>query len=237
MAIKDVQFYNAESSKYSKKRYPKVTLTYTQFFFKKRLEIILRKMSPLIQNKKNISILEIGCADGIVVRNLRSFFPDTFSKLVGIDTSPGMINVAKTNEANTGINFFIRSDFESLQKFDFIFEIGVINYADLDTEIKFGAENLKNDGYFVCTVAATSSLSNIFKRNPHEYNNFLSYGSYEKSFRKFFDIEKSFPVGLFIPFLWRMPLLAGFLQPFVEIILRPLVPNIFHEKIYILKKR
>jgi len=159
------------------------------------------------------------------------------SKLVGIDTSPGMINVAKTNEANTGINFFIRSDFESLQKFDFIFEIGVINYADLDTEIKFGAENLKNDGYFVCTVAATSSLSNIFKRNPHEYNNFLSYGSYEKSFRKFFDIEKSFPVGLFIPFLWRMPLLAGFLQPFVEIILRPLVPNIFHEKIYILKKR
>ena len=67
--MKDVNFYDKESGTYSDKRYPKIVSSYNQFFFTERLRIVLKMLDKNISEKKNLSLLEIGCADGIVIEN------------------------------------------------------------------------------------------------------------------------------------------------------------------------
>ncbi len=234
--MKDVNFYDKESGTYSDKRYPKIVSSYNQFFFTERLRLVLKMLDKNISEKKNLSLLEIGCADGIVIEKIYENFRNVFSSIAGIDISPEMIRVALEKYSGKPFTFKIRSDFSDALPKDVVVEIGVINYADISSEFRFAYDYMKTDSIYIISLAGTNSLWNRIKKGDKGFNNFLSYQEYEKEIRKNFDILSTSSVGLFIPLIWKLPALARIIQP-IETVFRPILPNCFHEKIYLLKKK
>ena len=233
--MKDVNFYDKESRTYSEKRYPRKISSYNQFFFTKRLAIVLDLVAKAIKNRTGLSILEIGCADGIVISEIFRAYKNSFSSVTGIDISPEMIRIARRKYEGSGIVFSERKDFATRAE-DIVLEIGVINYADISSEFRFAYDYMKTDSIYIISLAGTNSLWNRIKKGDKGFNNFLSYQEYEKEIRKNFDILLSSSVGLFIPLIWKLPALARIIQP-IETVFRPILPNCFHEKIYLLKKK
>jgi predicted TPR repeat methyltransferase len=233
--MKDTTFYNQESTQYSEKRYPKVAQTYTQFFFNRRLAITKQMIAKIVKTEdRKLALLELGCADGIVVRELAKEFPDAFSKLVGIDISPGMVDEARRHNSLSIASFMLRSEYAG-EPVDVINETGVINYAGFDADIAFTNANLKEKGWYVLSVAGTGSLRNILKHES-DFVDFRSYKEYEAILRKSFTIVKQVGCGVFIPLVWRLPSLAravhGVLEPWVGLAM----PGLCHEKLYLLQK-
>ncbi|MDD2935318.1 MAG: class I SAM-dependent methyltransferase [Candidatus Pacebacteria bacterium] len=216
------------------KRYPKITLDYIHFFFKKRLKIVLKELENNFKDRNNLNLLEIGCADGIVLRRILERMENHFSDIVGIDLSEGMIKEAKNLTIDKKINYFVRGAEKIDKKFDVIVEVGVVNYADVDKELSYVKNNLNRDGVYILSLAGKGSLNDYFGKGDG-YNNFLSYHEYEDKIRKNFKISKIIPVGFYLPLIWRVPVLARVWQFFIEIVLGPFLPNLFHEKVYILK--
>ena len=236
---KDTEFYNKISGSYSEDRYPEIANSYTQFFFKRRLDLLVNAIKQTtLAHGGELSVLEIGCADGVVLRKVYEVFFKKFSYFVGLDISPKMIEVASLKNSDTGIFFKVRNDYHDLRKFNLILEVGVINYTEsIEDEMAYAHSVLGVGGYYICSFAGTDSLLNRIKPEDKGYNNFLSYEEYEEIIQKFFVIERKLPVGFFVPFLWRVPVLARLIQPIAEGIFRGFVPNLFHEKIYFLKNR
>ncbi|MDD5165090.1 MAG: class I SAM-dependent methyltransferase [Candidatus Pacebacteria bacterium] len=233
--IKDPAFYNKESMQYSAKRYPAVATNYVQFFFKRRLSLTLSQMRGLFGGSNNLSLLEIGCADGVVMRDIQQKLPAVFSSMTGIDTAKDMIVTAATLDSTHKMKFYVRGE-EPIQTYDAVVEVGVVNYADFDTELAYARDHLKAGQVYILSIAGKGSL-NARLGDGVGYNNFLSYSEYQTKIRALFDIKKTIPVGLRIPFMWRVPFVARLIQPIAEIMLSRIVPNLFHEKIYILRKR
>ncbi|HBH71688.1 MAG: hypothetical protein UU88_C0002G0026 [Parcubacteria group bacterium GW2011_GWC1_42_11] len=236
---KDTEFYNKISGRYSEDRYPDVANSYTQSFFNRRLELLVSaiKQTVLVQGS-GLSVLEIGCADGVVLRKIYEVFNKNISYLVGLDISPKMIEVASRENSDVGILFKVRNDYKDLRKFNLILEVGVINYTEsVSSEMAYAHSVLDDGGYYICSFAGTDSLLNRIKPGDKGYNNFLSYEEYEESIKEFFTIEKKIPVGFFVPLLWRLPALARFKQPIIENLFKYISPNLFHENIYVLRKK
>ncbi len=233
---KNTQYYNKESVVYSQKRYPVTNTQYTHSFFNKRLEHIIYLLKKIVENKTNLSLLEIGCADGIIIGRIHDTFQKNFSLFVGIDISPEMIRVAQ-GRFNNDIIFYTRDNFTVRELKDIIIEVGVINYAILKEEIVFSRKLLRDTGYYICSYAGSDSLFNKLKKNKDEFNNFVSYQEFENVLKNNFNLVRVIPVGFFIPYIWKVPCVARFIQPVIEKILKPFVPNLFHEKIYLLKKK
>lgn len=236
---KDTEFYNKISHRYSADRYPVVVWSYTQFFFKRRLSFVVDSIGRLIkETDKDLSVLEIGCADGVVLRKIYEIFSPHFFYFLGIDISPKMIEVASRENSGTGIIFKTRGEYRDTRQYDLIVEVGVINYvASLENEIAYVHGVLKGSGYYICSVAGTNSLWNKIETADKGFSNFCSYEEYEQILQNFFLIEKKIPVGFFMPLLWRAPAVARIVQPIIEIIFKPFVPNLFHENVYLLKKK
>ncbi len=234
--MKNADFFNKESSAYSIKRYVEKPISYTQFFFAKRLSVTLKMIGNFVGGKKELSLLDIGCADGIVVNEIYVKFPNTFASLVGIDTAPEMINTASKKYSSRPFVFQTRENFSDISKKNVIIETGVVNYADLSEELEYANSRLEKDGIYIVSLAGTDSLLNRAKKEDNGYRNFLSYAKYEKEIKNKFEIIRAVPVGLFLPFVWKLPTLARLLQP-LEIIFRPISPNLFHEKVYLLRKK
>ncbi|MHB8651998.1 MAG: class I SAM-dependent methyltransferase [Minisyncoccota bacterium] len=231
--MKDVGFYNKESENYSAKRYPKTAITYVQFFFKRRREIVLSELRKLARGKRGLSLMEVGCADGVILQSVSKSFPGVFSSLVGVDTSPEMVKQARAQSGEVA-QFFVRGEGTSGKRFDVILEIGVANYADIDEELAHAKHLLKDDGVYGLSLAGSGSLNGYFGKGVG-YKNFLSYREYEEKIRRVFLIKKIIPCGFFIPLLWRVPPAARVIQKISEYIFVSFAPNLFHEKIYILK--
>jgi 2-polyprenyl-3-methyl-5-hydroxy-6-metoxy-1,4-benzoquinol methylase len=229
--LKDKNFYNKESKKYSSKRYPEESSNYIHFFFKKRLKKVLDFLNFFSSDKFDLDILEIGCADGIVLRNILKKNGNSFSEIVGIDNAEEMIKEAK-KISNSKINFFVRGQ-EVFKKFDVILEVGVINYTDVDNEIKYVKERLKNKGIYILSIAGKGSINGFFGKGVG-YKNFLTYYDYEEKIKKYFKIKKIIPVGIFMPLIWKNKKFGNFIQNILEKIFC-LFPNFYHEKIYILE--
>ncbi len=232
---KDTDFYNKEGTLYSQKRYPTIDTDYVHFFFKRRRDLLMNFINLVSKKTPSNSLIEVGCADGVVINYIANRY-SFFNKLVGIDLSEKMIKKAK--KSSDKIEFYIR-DKEYFGNFDYVVEIGVINLTDFDTEINFAKKNLKTDGYFICSLASITSLRirlKKFNKNKDEFNNLLTYREYEQKLKESFKIIKQVPYGLFIPYIWKWPLFARTFQPFFEYTFQNLTPNLFHEKIYLLKK-
>jgi len=106
-------------------------------------EMAVHQLSKLgkIDQYKRKSILEIGCGNGYLLRELsRSGFKD----LVGIEPS---IQDAQEVENILLLNEFITIDFAIKRKFDFIFSFGVFEHVDqISTLMKFVKKHLSEDG-------------------------------------------------------------------------------------------
>lgn len=234
--MKDTNFYNKESFQYSDKRYPKIATSYTQFFFKRRLDITKQYMSRIVQKMNITHILEIGCADGVVVRALDNAFPHVFGKITGIDLSSCMIEEARRRNVSPKVSFFERKEYQDKESFHIIVEIGVVNYARFEEELAFALEHLSKDGYYILSVAGTNSLLNILKPE-RGFSDFRSYEEYERLIQEKFSIVSVRGCGFFVPFLWRIPFLARFIQPYLDMFAGMLIPSVCHEKVYLLQKQ
>jgi 2-polyprenyl-3-methyl-5-hydroxy-6-metoxy-1,4-benzoquinol methylase len=238
--IKDSDFYNKESGIYSSKRYPAVASTYIQFFFKKRLDITITLLKQIYCNTSHASVgkklLEVGCADGVVVRAIQEKIPNTFSEVVGIDIAPDMVKVASELDRSGKAAFYVRGQEPQVNKFDAVVEIGVANYTDFDAELAYTHEHLVDNGVFILSIAGNNSLSG-YMGGDVGYENFLPYPEYEKKIAEKFIIERVVPVGLRLPIIWKIPTFARCIQPVLEVVLRGILGHLFHEKVYMLKKR
>jgi len=231
---KNTAFYDAESDRYSSKRYPPVVRSHIQAFYRTRLQALLvyleRNASP------GASLLEIGCADGVVVRAIDDAFPHRFSNIKAVDISEKMIAQARRLSAGRNIKFSLRAQEE--RTYDFVIEIGVVNYTDASQEFSEARRTLAPGGRYVVSVAGTESLWHRLKpREETGFRDFRSYREYEALLREHFTPEAVVPVGLFIPHLWKVPVLARPLQRAAEAIMRPIAPDWFQEKIYYLRAK
>lgn len=232
--MKDTTYYNAESEKYSAKRYPKRLETFTQYFFTRRLALTLTLLKRYVRPATRL--LEVGCADGVVVRTIESRFPGNFSAIHAVDISPDMITAAKSQTLpESGIVFNPRMNKELPGVYDIIVEIGVLNYLDVPVEIPVIAGALEQGGLYVCSVAGKSSFQ--YRVKGGDYKDIRAYAEYERIFTESFDIVDTQAVGFFIPYLWKVPLLARALQPFFEYFGTKLAPLLALEILYVLKKR
>lgn len=232
---KDTTYYNHEGRQYSQKRYPTVSTDYVHFFFKKRLEILIELLTRIIPHVSSpASLIEVGCADGVVLRSIQGKFPQ-IERLVGVDISPDMVEEAK-KQSPKSIEFHVR-DREVFGNFDVVVEVGVINLSDFETEILSAKKNLKQEGYFIASLASKTSLRTILKFNKYNdgFKHLLKFKEYEDILRLHFTIVDAIPYGLFVPFLWKFPRLARIIQPRVEVLMGSISPDLFHEKIYLLK--
>jgi 2-polyprenyl-3-methyl-5-hydroxy-6-metoxy-1,4-benzoquinol methylase len=233
--LKDTEFYNKESTVYSEKRYPKVATSYTQFFFKERLKHTLLELQKNTVGIHECSLFEIGCADGIVLKEIHDAFGNAYSPMVGIDISPGMIAAAKEKFGTLGITFKTRQEYTDTRTFDAVIEIGVINYANLTEELEYIAKHINPTGVAIISLAGTGSLWDKTRKSDTGFATFLSYHDYEAEIAKRFTIVKAIPVGLPLPVIWRAPAVARVVEGILETLFRPILPNLFHEKVYVLK--
>ncbi len=240
-ALKDTAFYNKASDTYSSRRYPEKSTDYNHFFFKRRLDVVIDILEDVVPRMQNPSLLEVGCADGVVLRRVFEKFGMGISSYAGIDIAPRMIEVAHKKHAGTPLRFSIRDPKKCFggkggSSWDILIEIGVLNYADFDLEIECVERSLSVAGYYICSVAGNGSLWDRLVRVDKRFENFMSYAEYETKIRRSFDIVRAYPVGLYLPKLWRVPAIARIMQPISESCIRPFLPGLFHEKVYLLKR-
>lgn len=234
---KDMEFYNEISTTYSRDRYPVQARSYGQFFFKRRLAEVLKILREKISDtEESHSLLEVGCADGIVIRTIYDTFAAHFSLLHGVDVSPKMIEAAMANHSHTPIRFTVRDVAGEKAPYDFVVEVGVINYADVAEEIERAHATTKDNGRYIASYAGKGSLLDRFKPGKKGFGNLLPYRTFEALAQKRFVIEKTIPVGFFIPRIWRFPVFAAPIQVVIESLGSRIFPNLAHEKIYIFRK-
>jgi len=233
---KNLDYYQKEGEVYSDKRYPEIDTDYVHFFFKRRLTLLIMFLESVLKDKKDQEILEVGCADGVVSRSLMMCF-DNIKKINAIDISSVMIDSARQQTKNKNISFFIRGK-EPKQLYDIVVEVGVVNLTDREVEYNYALENLKPGGLYVCSLASKTSLRSIIKFNKENdgFAHLLSFEDYERELAEKFEIVRTSPYGLFIPWLWKFPSVARHVQPFIDKVLSPL-EVVFHEKIYLLRKK
>lgn len=234
---RDTAFYNKASATYSSERYPAIPRSYRQFFFTRRLAVLIQEIEPLVAPAGTpLSLLEVGCADGVVMRAIYDKFGSHFRELHGNDVSPDMIASAKRLHAGTPLTFSVRTEEPENARYDMLIETGVINYTDPATEIEYAARTLKDTGWYIVSYAGKGSFWDVFKPGKKGYQNLLSYQEFEALVKKKFTIEKAVPVGFFVPLLWRLPSVAASIQTVVELMCSHFAPNRAHEKMYLLKK-
>lgn len=234
--MKDRNFYNQESARYSGRRYPGSAKTYTQFFFKRRLALTKKFVKGIVrQAPEPLALLEVGCADGIVISEIGKEFPSAFTKLTGIDTAPGMVEEARRKNVLPNAEFFVRDAYAG-GPVDVVIETGVINYARFEDEIAFAQKKLKPGGSYIFSIAGTGSLLNRLKPEG-DFSDFRPYAEYGRLAGNAFDVLAVRGCGFFIPFLWRVPALARLVQAAVDPVAGIFLPGLCHEKVYWVQKK
>lgn len=107
MDNRTIKYYDRESSQYTDKRYAPVTESYIQYVFKTRLQIFLSFLAKIEKSlPEKATIMEIGCADGVIFKAIENRFPGRFHHLVGVDISSDMIREATKKNNNERAEFF-----------------------------------------------------------------------------------------------------------------------------------
>lgn len=242
------EFYNAESAKYSEKRYTGKADNYVRYFFQKRLALVLSYLHKYLSDKNSLRLLDIGCADGVISRAIDESFPKKFDEIVGLDIATKMIEHAREITPDSKFSFFVKDDFlknnELLaekyrnMKFDVILSLGYLSMETLEKELDLAQQFLAEKGRYICTLGSKDSIHARLKlQNEPYYKNYGTYSVYESIISKKFQIERTYPYGLFIPKIWTVPAVAKVIHPFIDAIFSHILPNIFHEKIYVLRRK
>jgi 2-polyprenyl-3-methyl-5-hydroxy-6-metoxy-1,4-benzoquinol methylase len=243
MDFYNTNYYDKASYEYSNKRYSVVSKSYIQFFFKRRLDIILRYIEKdylkniNISEDKKLRILEDGCADGVVIESILKNFPNIFSECIGIDISPEMIKTARIKNKLNNVSYYMKGT-EVSSLFDIILAVGFVSPSLFEEEFAYIRKHLNKNGIIIISLASKKSLYTILKLKDKEYvKDYWTHGDYKSLLEKEFKVIDSIPCGFFIPKLWSLPTLARIIQPIVENIMRHIAPDLFHEKLYILKNK
>lgn len=248
MSDPTIDFYNTKSGDYSATRYPKITENFVQYMFKKRLELFLKFLEKIEKDLPlDATILDIGCADGVTFKIIEEGFPGRFAQMVGMDISPKMIETAKRQNNNPRAQFFLKNELPD-QKFSIIVELGVHPF-DLNKELVYATKHLSNNGHFFYSVVGSRSLHvkrnlsntnflNEYKARGDNYlEDYMMYKDYESFFKKFFSIVARRGYSIFVPKLWKLPIIGRIFQPLFDSAFRLILPELFHERIYLLKKK
>ncbi len=237
MNFDNTTFYDKASGEYSNRRYKSGTNSYIQFFFKRRLSLTIDILQKYISGRTNLLLLEVGCADGIVIETIDSKYPNNFIKYTGTDISPEMIRVASEKNKNSKISYYLKNSSEQ-GEFDFVLAIGFLSPGIFDREFNYIKKFLKKGGIAIVSMASKDSIYTKIKLRDQEYSkDYWNHDKYREFLQKDFDILNAEPCGLFIPKLWSIPVLARIVQPVLESILKYIIPNLFHEKLYVLRRK
>ncbi len=108
------------------------------------------------ESAKNLSILDLGCGDGILTKRIRDRYPDNTFCLM--DGSPDMIEKARENLSGGNVSFrqqtfeeYIDSSVEE-QKYDLVHSANAIHHLDLAGKEKLYAKiygEMRRGGLFV----------------------------------------------------------------------------------------
>ncbi len=233
--MRDTSYYNQESVQYSEKRYPRVAASYLQYFYLRRLDIVKDYLARAVHAP--VRVLEVGCADGIVIRRLFADLPGKFREIVGVDIAEDMIQEARHSNTSPQIRFCLRSELSVSEQFDVVIEVGVVNYASVDEELHAAQAHMREEGRYILSIAGTNSLKNRLK-GEDGFNDFRSYHIYEDMIKEDFIVERVIGCGLFVPYLWRFPSVARLVQPVAEWLANALGARwLCHEQVYLLRKR
>src|SRR5882724_3431402 len=130
----NTSFYDKASGDYSDKRYNGLPESFIQFFFQRRLKHVLNycakyanEMIKVTQGNRDLILLEDGCADGVVAQMINKTYPDLFSKIIGTDISPGMIDRAKSINKDPRISFTLKNMLSQDVKADVLLAVGFVS--------------------------------------------------------------------------------------------------------------
>jgi len=118
-----------------------------------------------LKDEDDITILDIGCGRGDLIRILAPRFPK--AKIIGIDYSDAAINIAKQNLANYSNVSILRSDTASFplenNSVDYVFCLDVVEHLypqHLDETIKSVYRVLKTGGTLIIHTFPTRCINN-----------------------------------------------------------------------------
>ena len=238
MAKRTDDYYDEEASIYSQKRYPKRAKNYIQFLFTHRRDIVLGLVGRVIGSTAvPRSLFEMGCADGVLLRAIDERYPNAFSKMLGSDISLPMVEEGRRLTQNPAISYIVRGELASSGEYSCALEIGVAAIVlDTQGELAFLSNQLMPGGYLVCSIAGRDSIAARWGSTAADRALLKPYREYEKEMKKLFEIAAMKPCGIFVPLLWRIPFLGSLLQPAFEA-LGGILPELAHERVYLLKKK
>lgn len=231
----NTSFYDKESTNYSEKRYLVTPNSYNSFFFKRRLKILLHLLKKNIKDN-NLVLIEDGCADGFVLRRIAKEFK-AFSLCIGVDISPKMIEKAILSKTEN-IIFSLKDNLDKDLKSDIFLAVGFVSPGIFQDEFGFIESHIKEDGIVILSLVSNNSIYAKLKLKDKEiFSDYWSFKEYEDFLKKYFHILDCSAYGIFIPKLWAFPKIAGFIQNIFESIFCRISPNLFQEKLYVLKKK
>lgn len=191
---KSIKFWDKHSELWEKMVYDKENMFLRFPTSGQREDITLREILNRTKSK-SVSILDIGCANGELVRK---FIKKGFKNIKGIDNSNEMIKKAKEELQNDFPNkdpdsvFFycdVDKGFDNYEKFDFITALGLVEYViDRERFFRNVSELLNETG--IAFIESRNKLFNLFSANKYTTNSDL-----EKLISELEEISKFSPVN------------------------------------------
>ena len=208
-------YYDEEASVYSQKRYPARAQNYVHFLFTRRRALLLGMLAKAIAGTKEPrTLLEVGCADGVLLRSIAAAYPNAFAHMLGIDVAEPMIAMARKMTTEPGIEYKMRDELPHTGAFSVVLEIGVAALVhDTAGELGILGNQLESGGYLLCSFGAKSSIAARMEKGAGRRSELKTYAEYEAAMHKHFTVVKKIPYGIYVPLLWKVPALARVLQP------------------------
>ena len=184
-----------------KERYEKYEYSYTSDnspVSRLHFRTIAKRIVDYFKISKNSFVVEAGSNDGTFLKEIKNF---SHSKVLGVDPSKNISNIANQKKLNTFVGYFNSSNTKLIKnkygEADIIYGANVFNHADDNLDFLSGAYQLLNDnGVLVLEVPDLNSLIEKvgFDTIYHEHRHYYSEKSLNKILcqKKFhiFKIEK-----------------------------------------------
>ena len=167
-----------------------------------KYSFLQKSYSSMLLNKVHFSgsenVLDVGCGDGIITRKLLKFVPN--GKVVGIDPSKQMIELAKKINQNTSRLSFLCTSAEHLkfkEKFDIIFSFSCFHWIkDKLMAFKNISRHLKSkkDFYILTYLYSDSFVEPIHNVLNNKY--YINLGINKKELEQFTSIGEYKTIGI-----------------------------------------
>lgn len=130
-----------------------------KIFLHKRIE----KIKKYIDKNLNFTVLDIGCGSG----EFTSILKDYYGKVIGMDVSDKMIEIAKKNYVNRNI-IFTKNECTNTQlsdnSIDYIFALGLFDYIEnIENVLNEFKRILKHKGKILITIPKNPSIFFVFR--------------------------------------------------------------------------